>query len=109
MVKLRSPTYGQGRIQFMAEIDAIRAELQAGHTLTAVHAKRAKQLGVSYSAFTRLVDRYCPNARPTAYEKATHERDATQAPSRQSRTGEGQHEHTGRADLDRLNRLIKGN
>jgi hypothetical protein len=52
---------GAGRVAFLARIGAIREKLLAGHTLASVYDDHQKELGVSYSQFTRYVDKFIRN------------------------------------------------
>lgn len=96
--------YGYGRVQFLADLPAIRDELHQGITLTAVYAKRATRLGITYSGFAKLVARYAADARPkqlTLDLDPTHERKtpATTTP---------RHEHSGTVDAALLRKLTRG-
>jgi hypothetical protein len=60
---------GIGRVAFIANLDEITAELDAGWPIKAVYDKRADRLGLSYVQFTRYVDqivRRNRRARPVA-------------------------------------------
>jgi hypothetical protein len=46
---------GCGRVAFLAHLDGIRAGLECGHSMKAVHRLYAEKVDVSYSHFTRLV------------------------------------------------------
>jgi hypothetical protein len=48
---------GMGRVVFIAHLDAIRAELDAGWPIKAVFQKRADKLAISYAQFARYVDK----------------------------------------------------
>lgn len=110
MVSTRSgKPYGQGRIRFLAQLAGIRDELKAGQTMTTVHAKRAKKLGITYSAFTQLVARYASDARPSfALKSATEDKlpatkDTTTRHERQARQ-----DHSGTVDPALLRKLTHG-
>lgn len=69
------PSWGTGRIAFVALRDTIRAEIAQGLLLTTIFDRHKAALGVSYSAFCKLVARYADDAkplrhRPTAVAKA---------------------------------------
>lgn len=53
---MRSKTpRGAGRAAFLAHLDGIRASLERGQTVKAVHQLYAEKTGLSYAHFTRLV------------------------------------------------------
>ena len=60
---------GIGRVAFIANLDEITVELDAGWPIKAVYTKRVDRLGMSYAQFARYVDqivRRNPRARPVA-------------------------------------------
>jgi hypothetical protein len=62
---------GTGRTAFIGRLDAIRADIAEGEFLVAIYAKHQAALGITYSAFRKLVQRYAEdpshaNGPPTA-------------------------------------------
>jgi hypothetical protein len=57
------PSWGAGRIAFLAILEPIRAELHQGHSLTRIFARHQARLGISYASFCRLVSRYAEDAK----------------------------------------------
>ena len=55
---------GTGRVAFLASLNVIRREIEGGDYLTTIHARHAAELGITYSAFRKLVARYAPEAKP---------------------------------------------
>jgi hypothetical protein len=56
--------WGAGRVAFVSELAAIRAELALGHPITDIYESRKGRLGgISYSAFRKLVAKYARDAR----------------------------------------------
>ena len=55
---------GSGRAAFIARLSAIRAEIAAGDFLVTVHNRHKDSLGITYSAFRKLVQRYAEDAKP---------------------------------------------
>jgi hypothetical protein len=55
---------GRGRVAFIARLDVIRSEIANGEFLVAIHAKHQAALGITYSAFRKLVQRYAEDAKP---------------------------------------------
>src|SRR3954471_18572141 len=102
---LRPPPYGFGRMQFLADLDAIRDELSRGITLRACYLKRAKKLGIQYAGFTKLVARYAADSRPAV---AQHKRDLAQNDRPRRQADAPKQGHTGPADAAIIRRLIKG-
>lgn len=54
---------GRGRVAFIGLLDSIRLDLAAGYFLIDIHAKNEEALGITYSAFRKLVSRYASEAR----------------------------------------------
>jgi hypothetical protein len=48
---------GMGRVAFLAQLDPIKAELDAGWPIKAVFQKRTDKLAMSYAQFARYVDK----------------------------------------------------
>jgi hypothetical protein len=48
---------GVGRVAFMARLDDITADLEAGWPIKAVYQKCSDKIGMSYAQFARYVDR----------------------------------------------------
>jgi hypothetical protein len=59
-----------GRVSFLAALSVIEADIWAGHTLTVVYAKHRSVLGISYTQFTRYVNRYIWGHRNSQKRKA---------------------------------------
>ncbi|MEJ2117323.1 MAG: TraK family protein [Alphaproteobacteria bacterium] len=57
-VSVKPKTRRNGKAAFLAALSAIKAEMADGHTLAAIYTNRASSLGISYSHFTRYVNRY---------------------------------------------------
>lgn len=55
---------GTGRVVFIARLATIKREIEAGDYLTTVYARHSDALGITYSAFRKLVARYAPEAKP---------------------------------------------
>lgn len=55
---------GTGRVVFIARLATIKREIEAGNYLTTVYARHSDALGITYSAFRKLVARYAPEAKP---------------------------------------------
>lgn len=56
---------GVGRVTFLAHLAEITAELDAGWPLKVVYQNRSGRLGISYTQFTRYVDRIVRHAART--------------------------------------------
>ena len=56
--------HGIGRVVFVARLATIKREIEAGDYLTTVYARHSDALGITYSAFRKLVARYAPEAKP---------------------------------------------
>ena len=54
---------GTGRVVFIARLATIKQEIEAGDYLTTVYARHSDALGITYSAFRKLVARYAPEAK----------------------------------------------
>ena len=63
----RRPSWGAGRVAFLARLEAIKADLSAGITLKIIHEKHQAALKIGYASFCRLVSRYAANARPVPF------------------------------------------
>lgn len=57
---------GDGRAAFVRALPAIRREIAGGEYLTVIYARRAAMLGITYSAFRKLVARHAQDAKPVA-------------------------------------------
>jgi Family of unknown function (DUF5338) len=57
---------GIGRVTFLAHLAEITAELDAGWPLKVVYENRSGRLGISYTQFTRYVDRIVRRGARTA-------------------------------------------
>lgn len=55
---------GDGRAAFVRHLPAIRREIASGEYLTVIYARRAAALGITYSAFRKLVSRHAEDAKP---------------------------------------------
>ena len=77
MVGKNRSSWGAGRVAFLARLDAIRAKLMQGATLATVYAEYRGALGVGYSGFVKLVDRYVGD-RPT--RRRSKQRPAAPSP-----------------------------
>jgi hypothetical protein len=55
---------GTGRTAFIGRLDAIRADIARGEFLVTIYAKHQDALGITYSAFRKLVQRYAEDAKP---------------------------------------------
>jgi hypothetical protein len=55
---------GTGRTAFVGRLEAIRADIAEGKFLVAIYAKHKASLGITYSAFRKLVQRYAEDAKP---------------------------------------------
>ena len=58
------PSWGTGRIAFVALLDTIRVEMGQGMLLTTIFDRHKAALGISYSAFCKLVARHADDAKP---------------------------------------------
>jgi hypothetical protein len=67
---------GLGRVAFLAQRADIAADLDAGWPLTAIYARRAGKLGISYAQFARYVDQLIRRSDHTR----TTDRGSTPAP-----------------------------
>ncbi|HUZ64831.1 MAG TPA: TraK family protein [Acetobacteraceae bacterium] len=67
---------GLGRVAFLAQRADIAADLDAGWPLTAIYARRAGKLGISYAQFARYVDQHIRRSDHTR----TTDRGSTPAP-----------------------------
>jgi hypothetical protein len=65
----RAP-WGVGRIALFARLDAITSDLAAGWPMTAIYKRHMTGLGISYSAFRKLVRRHANDVRPGHREPA---------------------------------------
>jgi hypothetical protein len=103
--------WGKGRIVFIADLPAIRAEIARAVPLTEVFASRSARLGIGYSAFCKLVARYAqdakiqPSAGRTASPAPPLSDGTTHAASPSRKTFAG---HKGDADADRIRKLTRG-
>jgi hypothetical protein len=59
----RTP-WGVGRIALFARLDAITSDLAAGWPMTAIYKRHMTGLGITYSAFRKLVRRHANDFRP---------------------------------------------
>ncbi|MGI4940806.1 MAG: hypothetical protein ACRYHQ_09635, partial [Janthinobacterium lividum] len=55
---------GSGRAAFIARLSTIRSEIANGDFLVTVHDRHKADLGITYSAFRKLVQRYADDAKP---------------------------------------------
>ena len=55
---------GTGRVAFIGRLDTIRADIAKGEFLVTIYAKHQASLGITYSAFRKLVQRYAEDAKP---------------------------------------------
>jgi hypothetical protein len=102
--------WGQGRVRFIAEMGAIRSEIEQGRPLTEVFGVRSSQLGIGYSAFCKLVARYAADAKPQLAAPTTPPSPSTD-PSPQTgqlhaSSGDFGKNYDATLDADRLRRLI---
>lgn len=58
------PSWGAGRIVFVALLDTIRSEIGQGLLLTTIYHRHKAALGIGYSGFCKLVGRYADDAKP---------------------------------------------
>ena len=58
------PSWGKGRIAFVALLDTVRHEIGQGLPLTTIYGRHKAALGIGYSGFCKLVSRYADDARP---------------------------------------------
>lgn len=58
------PSWGAGRVAFVALLDMIRSEIGRGLPLTTIYGRHKAALGISYSGFCKLVARYADDAKP---------------------------------------------
>jgi hypothetical protein len=58
------PSWGVGRVAFVALLDTIRSEIGQGLLLTTIYDRHKAALGISYSGFCKLVARYADDAKP---------------------------------------------
>lgn len=49
---------GAGRVAFLARVEDFRKLVNAGHPVVAIYQEHGKDLGISYSQFSRYVARY---------------------------------------------------
>ena len=56
---------GDGRAAFVRCLPAIRCEIASGEYLTVIYARHSAALGITYSAFRKLVGRHAEDAKPT--------------------------------------------
>lgn len=57
---------GDGRAAFVRSLPVIRREIASGEYLTVIYARHATVLGITYSAFRKLVARHAQDAKPVA-------------------------------------------
>ena len=58
------PSWGTGRVAFVALLDTIRSQIGQGLPLTTIYDRHKTALGISYSGFCKLVARYADDAKP---------------------------------------------
>jgi hypothetical protein len=101
------PPWGTGRIAFVALRDTIRAEIGQGLLLTTIFDRHKAALGVSYSAFCKLVARYADDAKPLRHRQTVVDQPRSPDPTPPARPvppiAEAQtharHEPAGRPDF----------
>lgn len=49
---------GAGRVAFLARKEAIKAKIDAGHTMITVYEEHQKQLGIGYGQFVNYVNKF---------------------------------------------------
>lgn len=49
---------GTGRVAFLARIAVFQEKIEAGHTMASIYDDHKKELGVSYSQFSRYVNKF---------------------------------------------------
>lgn len=99
--------WGQGRVSFMADLASIRADLSRAIPLTEVFAARRGKLGITYSAFCKLVARYAADARvkPSGPAPTVHDDKIEGQPNRVRKTFD---DHEGIADPALIRKLTSG-
>ena len=55
---------GSGRTAFIGRLETIRAEISRGEFLVNIYARHQLALGITYSGFRKLVQRYAEDAKP---------------------------------------------
>ena len=61
---MEKPRLGAGRVAFLAHLETIRKEVEAGWTMQAVYDTHGPKLGITYSQFTRYVARFVKEKPP---------------------------------------------
>lgn len=81
---------GAGRVAFLARVEDFRKLVVAGHSILAIYQEHGKDLGISYSQFSRYVARYIRSPashdqdRPTLPFAAAPAREAQKSNSAES-------------------------
>ena len=104
----KTKRWGQGRIVFLSDLPAIRAEVARGVPLTDIFASRAARLGIGYRAFCKLVSRYAADAKiqPSGTRPTVTETTPPQSGSQNvSNTRRKPHRHEGIEDPELLRKL----
>lgn len=65
---MEKPRLGAGRVAFLAHLETIRKEVEAGWTMQAVYDTHGPKLGITYSQFTRYVARFVKGKPPRRQE-----------------------------------------
>jgi len=61
---MEKPRLGAGRVAFLAHLETIRKEVEAGWTMQSVYDTHGPKLGITYSQFTRYVARFVKEKPP---------------------------------------------
>ena len=99
--------WGSGRISFMADLASIRDDLARAIPMTEIFAARKDRLGITYSAFCKLVARYASDARI----KPSNPVSVAQAPEPEGPTANVRKtfsDHKGTADPALIRKLTRG-
>lgn len=64
---------GEGRVAFLANIESIRKEVEAGWPLAAVYDRHSDKLNIKYMQFSRYVDQYIRGKSPEKTKPAPKE------------------------------------
>lgn len=79
---MEKPRLGAGRVAFLAHLETIRKEVEAGWTMQAVYDTHGPKLGITYSQFTRYVARFVKEKPPGRLLRA--EKEPSSALTKQS-------------------------
>lgn len=86
----RTPMKGDGKVKFMAHLEAFKDLLAAGHQQRKMFETYASELGISYSQFNRYVNQHIREKNSDGHQKESLKQGQQQTVAPTTTTGTGE-------------------